>query len=352
MPWTPVLQIYTTDPEIPGTNAIGYILTDHNRQALQFSYEAIEDSNRMADGTLRKYIAANKKKISTSWQTVPVASGRLFTADANLGAGFIKSFYEENVYKPVWVKMVYAAENWRFANTLPDTSPSATTNSTFLTTGLIGPSVSYPYVISSASIGNFTSGSSTASIVTAAPHNLTTTNSPYVFINGIDQIYNGAWKITSAANNLITFVIGANNNASADFNLNGYLQSGSTTTFAVDSNDFIQNGMNIVVTNTKAYNGTASSINGTWTVNAKNGNTQFIATNSAFSGSSVGYIGTGIIFSGNGSGKSIATLAPGIIGPAVGADIIKAFMTNFTYNITNRFVLTDYADVSIEFTEI
>jgi hypothetical protein len=52
-----------------------YQLTDHNRQPIKLDYEIIEKANRMADGTLRKYVVARKKKFSTSWQMLPSGTG-------------------------------------------------------------------------------------------------------------------------------------------------------------------------------------------------------------------------------------------------------------------------------------
>ena len=355
MTYIPVLQMFLSDPEIPGATPTGYILTEHNRGPVQFSYEVVQDSNRMADGTMRRFITANKKKAAISWKTVPAAGGRNFTVDGNLGAAFMKSFYEENVYRPVWIKMTYASESWRFANSVPDT-PAGTgtasgTNSTFSPTVFNG-LVQFPFAVIAASVSNFTAGVASATLTTSVPHTLTPANSPYVFVSGIDQVYNGTWKVSSASGSQIVFTFVANGNASADFTINSYVQNGASATFNIDNNDFIQNNMNILVLNSKTTSGTSASINGTWVVTGKSGTTLFTASNAVASGSSIGYYGTGVVSSGNGSGKTVTQLAPGVVGPAISSDIFKTFITNFTYDITHRQVLTDYADVSIEFTEI
>ena len=44
----------TTDP----AQMIWYNLTDDNRQPVKLGYEVIEKTNRMADGTLRRYVVA------------------------------------------------------------------------------------------------------------------------------------------------------------------------------------------------------------------------------------------------------------------------------------------------------
>jgi len=52
-----------------------YQLTDHNRQPINFDYEIIERSARMANGTMRKFVVAKKMKISTSWRDLPSGTG-------------------------------------------------------------------------------------------------------------------------------------------------------------------------------------------------------------------------------------------------------------------------------------
>jgi hypothetical protein len=48
-----------------------YPLTDHNRESISFDYEIIERSARMADGTMRKFVVAKKMKINTAWHDLP-----------------------------------------------------------------------------------------------------------------------------------------------------------------------------------------------------------------------------------------------------------------------------------------
>jgi hypothetical protein len=54
-----------------------YKLSDHNRQPIGISYDLIEQADRMANGTLRKYVVARKFKITADWQDFP-------TLDSNL----------------------------------------------------------------------------------------------------------------------------------------------------------------------------------------------------------------------------------------------------------------------------
>lgn len=46
-------------------------ITDHNRAEVSVSIERIESSKRMANGTMRKYVIADKKTFSTSWNNLP-----------------------------------------------------------------------------------------------------------------------------------------------------------------------------------------------------------------------------------------------------------------------------------------
>lgn len=67
-------------------------VTEHNRDALNFSTNRIEESSRMANGTMRKYFVADKISIDLSWDMVP--SFRNETVDGAWGAEDLKQFYE------------------------------------------------------------------------------------------------------------------------------------------------------------------------------------------------------------------------------------------------------------------
>lgn len=67
-------------------------VTEHNRGPLTLDNNRIEQSTRMADGTLRKYFIADKLNISVSWDMIP--SFRNETVDGAWGAEDIKNFYE------------------------------------------------------------------------------------------------------------------------------------------------------------------------------------------------------------------------------------------------------------------
>lgn len=93
-----------------------YKLTDHNRQPIDITPELIEAQNRMANGSLRKYVIAQKNKISTSWDFLPTAPTE--TVDGNYAGAWIESFYKSNINLPIYVKIVQS-----------EIDPDASTNS-------------------------------------------------------------------------------------------------------------------------------------------------------------------------------------------------------------------------------
>jgi hypothetical protein len=346
----PILQIYTSDPTISGSNPKPYIITDHNRAAVQISYETIENSTRMANGTMRRYITANKKNISFSWTDVPAAAGYPFTSDSNLAGTFLKSFYEENVYNPVWIKLTYAEEAWRFANTVSASSINST-NFTFNTTpGNILPAPnSFPVTLISYSA--VSSGSSSIGIYTSVNHGLTLTSSPEIFATGINQPFNGTWVPSAVSGSTIAINAGSGINPPLFFNINSYVQSGLSASFNVDNNNFLQVGSVITTLNNKNILG--SSINGTnWTITGASGTNIFIASTASFSQTGKGLYGSASITSTPSALSLTITSAGAYIGTAVASDVMKVFITEFSYNIKKRYSLTDIVDMDIKFTEI
>ncbi len=66
-------------------------VTDHNRSDVGIDWDRIEKANRMANGTMRKYVIADKRNFSVSWDNVPHTS--TFTVDHNWGVSEMKAFY-------------------------------------------------------------------------------------------------------------------------------------------------------------------------------------------------------------------------------------------------------------------
>jgi hypothetical protein len=95
-----------------------YKLTDHNRSDISVVPELIQTENRMANGKLRKYVVAQKEKISTSWSFVPSKTSEC--VDGNKGAAWLESFYEANVGIPIFVKIIVSEIT---TNTATGTAP-------------------------------------------------------------------------------------------------------------------------------------------------------------------------------------------------------------------------------------
>lgn len=66
-------------------------ITDHNRSELSVSTERIEEKHRMANGTLRKYIIADKRTFSVSWDDLPHSAA--FTVDGFWGKREMENWY-------------------------------------------------------------------------------------------------------------------------------------------------------------------------------------------------------------------------------------------------------------------
>lgn len=355
----PLITLYTSDPSIPSSSATPYILTDHNRKPAQISYETLEQSSRMADGTMRKFVTANKKNISISWDDVPSAGGINFTSDGNQGGAFLKSFYEENVFKPIWIKMTYSEESWRFKDTVATSNNYVATNQTFnstldmyKTSSAIQPSY---FQVASVAYSAFSSGSSTASITTLTSHNYTSANVPEIFISGVNQLFNGAWILHPTTpfpnSKTIVFRFNGDNNSDGSIMINSYIQNGSSATFNVDSTDILQKNMTFNARNSRPLSGSVISTYN-WTITKIDSKTQFTASTTT-SGVGRGIYGEAHIlnsassYSASFSGFPLATVTP-----AVGSDIIKVFIKDFSYEINKRYVMTDIVNMSISFTEI
>jgi hypothetical protein len=363
MAYRPILQIYTSDPTISGSNPRSYVITDHNRGPAQIAYEVVENSARMANGTMRKFITANKKNISFSWTDVPAAAGYPFTSDSNLAGAFLKSFYEENVYNPVWIKLTYAEEAWRFANNSSSTSINSS-NSTFNpTTGNVLPvpssipisRIAYTAIGASWStvIPTAIDGVCSFAIYTKVNHGLTLATCPEVFITGVGQPFNGTWIPYKCVDDYIAFISASGFNPVLSFNINSYVQNGLSASFNVDNNNFLQIGSVITTLNNK--NNSGSSINNiSWTVTSLPSSNIVVASTSTASISQIGtgFYGSASITSASAYQSLSVTSAGAYAGTAVASDVLKVFMTDFSYNIKKRYPLTDIVDMDIKFTEI
>lgn len=82
-------------------------LTDHNRSPISIAMEKIENKERMANGTLRKFVVATKKTLKVSWKDLPRQDA--ITADGFWGASSIKNFYNSTP-GAFWVTLNYGDE--------------------------------------------------------------------------------------------------------------------------------------------------------------------------------------------------------------------------------------------------
>lgn len=80
-------------------------LSEHNRQPLSLDHNRIEKSQRMSNGTLRKFFIADKKNFSTSWEMLPSRS--TLTVDGGYGAVDLQEFYSSVGANTFNIKIVY-----------------------------------------------------------------------------------------------------------------------------------------------------------------------------------------------------------------------------------------------------
>lgn len=104
------------------------ILSDHNRSELGFSFQRIENRQRMINGTMRSYHVADKLQISVSWDMLPsrafnkdaefnsttgkptASELEYYTVDGGAGGVDILNWYE-NHPGPFWMMLAYDKYN-------------------------------------------------------------------------------------------------------------------------------------------------------------------------------------------------------------------------------------------------
>lgn len=89
-------------------------LSDHSRSPVSISYDKIENFQRMANGTARKYVIANKKNISCDWTMLPsrktITENTValdITVDGNADASTMKAFYELYCNDPMTLSLYH-----------------------------------------------------------------------------------------------------------------------------------------------------------------------------------------------------------------------------------------------------
>jgi hypothetical protein len=90
-------------------------LSDHSRSPLSITYDVLSKSDRMADGTLKRYVVARKKIIQCQWSMLPTI--RAHVADGNADARDMKEFYESNLYRQMDMTMNFHRNHTERAGT-------------------------------------------------------------------------------------------------------------------------------------------------------------------------------------------------------------------------------------------
>jgi hypothetical protein len=100
-----------------------YRLTDHNRTEISISPIVIEKEQRMANGTLRKFVISKKDVISTSWEFLPAKSSDI--VDDNYSGSWISAFYNANVGNPIYIKITSSQHTDPSSGQIPNDSSYA-----------------------------------------------------------------------------------------------------------------------------------------------------------------------------------------------------------------------------------
>lgn len=89
--WTELTtKIFNADTESYVNEVI--VPSEHSRAPLAIDTERVENSKRMANARLRKYVVADKRTWSTSWEGLPYESSK--TVDGMAGVDVMQEFYD------------------------------------------------------------------------------------------------------------------------------------------------------------------------------------------------------------------------------------------------------------------
>jgi len=95
--------------QVSTDNTTWYPLTDHNRDPIQVENSLIEESSRMANGKMRKYVIASKRTFTVTWKTLTSSTND--TVDGNYSSAWLNAFYSQNVFSPIYIKFVHSASS-------------------------------------------------------------------------------------------------------------------------------------------------------------------------------------------------------------------------------------------------
>lgn len=96
LPRGSAIQVYARDLyQDPSDTTQSWIkLTEHNRSEIVMGINRIEQAQRMANGSLRKFFVVDKKEFSVSWSMLP--GTRIYTVDNQWGALDLIEFYNSS----------------------------------------------------------------------------------------------------------------------------------------------------------------------------------------------------------------------------------------------------------------
>lgn len=96
LPVGSVIQVYARDlyADPTDTTQSWIKLSEHNRSEIGMTIQRIQQSQRMSNGTLRKFFVVDKKEFNVSWSMLP--GTRIYTVDNNWGALDLIEFYNSS----------------------------------------------------------------------------------------------------------------------------------------------------------------------------------------------------------------------------------------------------------------
>jgi hypothetical protein len=288
-----------------------YQLTDHNRQAMMIDFELLEKASRMANGTMRKYVVARKRKVSTSWIDLPS------------GTGVPVSDYDVIQLTPSTVADVWTNSTGNTNTATPGQTYTATANirRTLATAG-------NSYIRIDWKKANGSSNGDTG-------------------ITNVLSINNSSWtqlSVTATAPDNTAYaiiVVTATPTSTTDYI---YVKSVTFAENSVATSRFVA-GANTTISLT--YLSTFKNQNMTHTVDGYKGGAWI---KSFYEQNVFKPIVVKIIHSGdNAVTNSDSAFVPS---PQATGESFNCFITGFKYDIIKRYELTDLVNISIEFTEI
>jgi hypothetical protein len=371
-----------------------YKLSDHNRSPISISYDIVEKSQRMANGTMRKYVIANKIKVSVDWKDLP-------TIDSNL-VDYIGSSLTTTVVTPAPTSKAFipapAIATQSFTQTLSTgvggetqiliTGTVPPVNSIVTLSGLTSLPAGYPqngsYVVKAIS-GQYITLATPGVTIGVSGLNATLT-----WVNGtaISTIVAGdvlpggtssdTWFVTKLTNAQLTALISVGT-AITIFGAPDNTYNNTFTVGAINGSNFLVTGLKsslsiiplsqnstYFITGTYSNPGTSSNVPSTYTTYTSPFGAAWIKSFYEANVFSPIYVKLTFAQDTNPSYGNVPLPSSYTDSLATSGQIINAFITNFTYDVTKRRIGSttnsnslagsasgyDLVDVKIEFTEI